>query len=500
MYNLASRRKRTVYPTGCAVSTKEGWNARTCTSDHNQRQNGEGGIAEGSAPKLRVRSGDINAEVAQRAEALLTKIKDHSAIVGMVGLGYVGLPFAVEKAKVGYHVIGIEQNLDRAERVNAGDNYIPDVNDDELRDLVKKGFLEAVTDFSRVPEMDVIVIAVPTPLTKNLIPDLQFVEHVTRELARHMRPGQLISLESTTYPGTTDEVMLPILETSGLKVEEDIFLAHSPERVDPGNKRYTTKNTTKVVGGVGPESQKLAVAFYSQTIERVVSVSSSKAAELVKVFENTFRAVNIALVNEMALLCDRMELNVWEVLEAAFTKPFGIMPFFPGPGVGGHCIPLDPHYLEWKAKEFNFNTHFIALAGEINRRMPEFVRDKAQRVLNQLGVAVSRSKILCLGVSYKRDVGDFRESPAVEVIRLLQRDGADVAYHDPFVPSFEDHGLSLEGVALTDEVLKSYNLVLILTDHTCVDYRLVVQNAGHVLDTRNCTKCIRDGCENVTLL
>ena len=457
-------------------------------------------VRSGSQPKLRLRSGNTSAEIALRVDTLMNKIKDKTAVVGMVGLGYVGLPFAVEKAKVGYHVIGIEQNIDRAERINAGQNYIPDVNDDELRQLVKSGLLEAVTDFSRVPEMDAIVIAVPTPLTKNLIPDLQFVEHVTRQLAKHLRPGQLVCLESTTYPGTTDEIMLPILEDAGLKAEEDFFLAHSPERVDPGNKRYSTKNTTKVVGGVGPESLKLAEAFYSQTIERVVPVSSAKAAELVKVYENTFRAVNIALVNEMALLCDRMNLNVWEVLDAAFTKPFGIMPFFPGPGVGGHCIPLDPHYLEWKAKEFNFNCHFIALAGEINRRMPEFVREKANRVLNQLGVAMSRSKILCLGVSYKRDLGDFRESPAVEVIKLLQRDGAEISYHDPFVPAFEEHGVCLEGVALTDEVIAASDMVIILSDHTSIDYARTVANAKHVLDTRNATKAVTTMREKITLL
>ena len=451
-------------------------------------------------PKLRVRTGDGAAEIAQRVETLLQKITDKSALVGIVGMGYVGLPFAVEKAKVGYHVIGIEQNLDRADRINAGENYIPDVSDDELRHLVNTGSLEAVSDFSRVAEMDVIVIAVPTPLTRNLIPDLQFVENVSRELAKHIRPGQLICLESTTYPGTTDEVMAPILETSGLRVEQDLFLAHSPERVDPGNKRYTTKNTTKVVGGVGPESQTLAVTFYSQTIERVVPVSSAKAAELVKVFENTFRAVNIALVNEMALLCDRMDLNVWEVLDAAFTKPFGIMPFFPGPGVGGHCIPLDPHYLEWKAKEFNFNCHFIALAGEINRKMPEFVREKAHRALNRVGVAPSKSKILCLGVSYKRDLGDFRESPAVEVIKLLQQDGADVVYHDPYVPAFAEHGLDMEGVDLTDDMIAGCDLVIILSDHTTVDYARVVAKAKHVLDTRNATKSVTGSHENVTLL
>lgn len=456
-------------------------------------------LRRGPQTKLRVRTGDEAAEIALRVENLLGKIQNKSAIVGMVGLGYVGLPFAVEKAKVGYHVIGIEQDRDRAERVNAGDNYIPDVDDEELRSLVRGGSLEAVSDFSRVPEMDVVVIAVPTPLTKNLSPDLQYVENVTRELAKHVRPGQLVCLESTTYPGTTDEVMRPILENSGLKVEEDIFLAHSPERVDPGNTRYSTKNTTKVVGGVGPESLKLASTFYAQTIERVVTVSSAKAAELVKVYENTFRAVNIALVNEMALLCDRMDLNVWEVLDAAFTKPFGIMPFFPGPGVGGHCIPLDPHYLEWKAKEFNFNCHFIALAGEINRRMPEFVREKANRVLNDLGVALSRSRILCLGVSYKRDLGDYRESPAVEVIKRLQDDGADVRYHDPYVPAFDEHGVSMESVALTDEELAAADLVIILSDHTNVDYARAVSKAKHVLDTRNAARKVADR-EKITLL
>jgi nucleotide sugar dehydrogenase len=453
-----------------------------------------------SSPHLRLLAEPEDSRVAERVQNLLLKIENHSAMVGMVGLGYVGLPFAVEKAKVGYHVVGIEQNSHRADKVNRGENYIPDVKDDELRHLVQVGRLKAVTDFSIVPQMDVIVIAVPTPLTKNLIPDLQFIESVTKELTRYIRPGQLISLESTTYPGTTDEVMLDILETSGLKVERDFFLAHSPERVDPGNQRYTTKNTTKVVGAVGPESHKLAVAFYRQTIERVVPVSSSKAAELVKVYENTFRAVNIALANELALLCDRMGLNVWEVLDAAFTKPFGIMPFYPGPGVGGHCIPLDPHYLEWKAKEYNFNTHFINLAGEINRKMPEFVRDKALRVLNKLGVAASRSKILVLGVSYKKDLGDFRESPAIEVIRLLQDEDAQVAYHDPYVPSFHEHGLSMDSVLLTEEMLGGCDLVLITSDHSNVDYSWVVEKARCVFDTRNATRNVTAHREKITLL
>ncbi|HKA06736.1 MAG TPA: nucleotide sugar dehydrogenase [Gemmataceae bacterium] len=457
-------------------------------------------LADAPPARLSVRTAEQDAEVARRVETLLTKIHDRSAVVGVVGLGYVGLPFAVEKAKVGFRVIGIEQNPKRASRVNGGDNYIEDVSDSELRELVARGRLNAVTDFSDVAQMDVIVIAVPTPLTINLTPDLQYVENVTEELAEHIRPGQLISLESTTYPGTTDEVMLPILEQSGLKAEQDFFLAHSPERVDPGNKRFNTKNTNKVVGGVGPDSLRLAVAFYSQAIDNVVPVSSAKAAEMVKVYENTFRAVNIALVNEMLLLCDRMELSVWEVLDAAFTKPFGIMPFYPGPGVGGHCIPLDPHYLEWKAREFNFNTHFIALAGEINRKMPEFVRQKAARELNRFGKAVSRSKILALGVSYKRNVGDWRESPAVEVIKLLQEDGAEVVYHDPHVANFRDHGLSMENTPLTDELLEECDLVVVLTDHAAVDYARVVDRAKCVLDTRNATKGLTEGREKVVLL
>lgn len=431
---------------------------------------------------------------------LLQKIENRTAVVGVVGLGYVGLPFAVEKAKVGFRVIGVEQNPVRAEKVSRGENYIRDVKDEELKSLVQKGLLRAETTFDRVPEMDVIVICVPTPLTKNLTPDLQYVERVTREIAKRLRPGQLVSLESTTYPGTTEEVMLPILESSGLKVERDFFLVHSPERVDPGNKRYTTRNTSKIVGGVGPASLEVGVFFYSQTVEQVVSVSSAKAAELVKIFENTFRAVNIALVNELALLCDRMGLNVWEVLEAAFTKPFGIMPFWPGPGVGGHCIPVDPHYLEWKAKELNFNTHFIALAGEINRRMPEFVREKAIRILNRLGVVPSRAKILVLGVAYKRDIDDYRESPAIEVIKLLLADGAKVSYHDPYIPKFRSGDLTMDSQDLTEELLRSQDLVIITTDHSNIDYQWVVANAKHVFDTRNATKGVREHREKITLL
>ena len=432
-------------------------------------------------------------------EQLLTKIQTKTAVVGVVGLGYVGLPFAVEKAKVGYHVVGIEQNPKRAEMINRGENYIGDVKDEELRQCVGEGLISAVTDYSRVAEMDVIVIAVPTPLTKNLTPDLSYVESVTGEIAKHLRPGQLVTLESTTYPGTTDEVMRPVLEAAGLVQGKDFFLAHSPERVDPGNKRYSTKNTNKVVGASDPDSLEVATVFYQATIDHVVPVSSAKAAEMVKVFENTFRAVDIALVNELTLLCDRMGLNVWEVLDAANTKPFGIMPFYPGPGVGGHCIPLDPHYLEWKAKELNFNTHFIALAGEINRRMPEFTVQKAIRLLNQAGVAPSRSKVLALGLAYKRDLDDYRESPAIEVIKLLRQEGAEVVYHDPWVAEYREHGESGKSVELTKELVASVDLVIVLTDHSNVDYQMVVEQAKAILDTRNAMKRIETR-EKITLL
>ncbi|MBS0015122.1 MAG: nucleotide sugar dehydrogenase [Arthrospira sp. SH-MAG29] len=434
-------------------------------------------------------------------ESIKDKIKNHTAVVSVVGLGYVGLPFAVEKAKVGFSVFGIEQNSIRADKVNRAENYISDVKDEELKQVVASGKLKAVTNFDKVAESDAIIICVPTPLTKNLTPNLSYIESVTTEIANHLRPGQLITLESTTYPGTTDEVMKPILEEiSGLKQGEDFFLAHSPERVDPGNKRYTTHNTNKVVGASDANSLDVAVLFYQQTILDVVPVSSAKAAELVKVFENTFRAVNIALVNELALLCDRMNLNVWEVLDAANTKPFGIMPFYPGPGVGGHCIPLDPHYLEWKAKEFNFNTHFIALAGEINRKMPEFVRTKTWRILNQKGIAPSQSQILVMGVAYKKDLGDWRESPSVEVVELLLKDEVDVRYYDPYVPEFSIGDHNLASVELTDDTIESADLVLIATDHTQIDYVNLVDKAQLVLDTRGVTRHLDCNQDKVVLL
>ncbi len=433
-------------------------------------------------------------------QELEEKIINHTATIGVIGLGYVGLPFAVEKAKVGFNVIGIEQNPLRAERVNSANNYISDVKDDELKQVVADGKLKAVNGFEVIPEIDILVICVPTPLTKNLTPNLTYIENVTKEITQSLRKGQLVSLESTTYPGTTDEVIRPVLEQSGLKQGEDFFLAHSPERVDPGNKRYTTKNTSKVVGASDPNSLAIAKLFYEQTIEKVVPVNSAQAAELVKVFENTFRAVNIALVNELALLCDRMDLNVWEVLDAANTKPFGIMPFYPGPGVGGHCIPLDPHYLEWKAKEFNFETHFIALAGEINRRMPEFVREKIWRSLNKLGVAPAKAKVLMIGVAYKKDLGDWRESPAIQVINSLLKDEIDVSYYDPYVPGITISGKTFESVTLNPEIIPSFDLIVITTDHTQINYVNILEQAKAVLDTRGVTRNLNCNRDKVTLL
>jgi len=434
------------------------------------------------------------------AAALLEKIKDRTARVGVVGLGYVGLPFAVEKAKVGFQVLGFDRSALRVGQVNAGESYIGDVRGQELRTLVLgRGLLRATGDWDRLADMDVVVICVPTPLTRNLTPDLQYIEAVTAELALRIRPGQLICLESTTYPGTTDEVMRPLLEATGLRAGVDFYLAFSPERVDPGNQRYSTRNTNKVVGAEGA-SREVALAFYRQAILHVVPVSSSRAAEMVKVFENTFRAVNIALVNELAMLCDRMDLDVWEVLDAAGTKPFGIMSFYPGPGVGGHCIPLDPHYLEWKAREFNFNTRFIALAGEINRHMPEFVVEKALRLLSDRGRGLQGSRILALGVAYKQDVDDPRESPAGEVIRLLEARRATVVYHDPFVPRFSEFGLDLQSLPLTEAEVRQADLVLVLTDHSTVDYAMVVREAVQLLDTRNATRRVPGPKPSVVLL
>jgi len=434
------------------------------------------------------------------AGELKQKIESRTALVSVIGLGYVGLPLAVEKAKVGFKVLGVEQNPERAGKINRGENYVGDVNDAELMQLVKDGMLSASTDFDILKDADVIVICVPTPLTVNFDPDTSYIVSVSEEIAKRLRPGQLVTLESTTYPGTTQEVILPILEKSGLKVGEDFFLAFSPERVDPGNKRYTTKNTSKVVSGVTPDCLEVARTFYEQTILSVIPVSSPAIAEMTKVFENTYRAVNIALVNEFMFICDRMGLDVWEVIEAAGTKPFGIQTFYPGPGVGGHCIPIDPFYLTWKARQYDFHTRFIELAGEINIQASYHVLDVVSRALNEAGKCIKGAKILVLGVAYKKDINDIRESPALKVIDLLRRENADLSYHDPYIQHLKPHDpyqWEMDGIPLTAEVLQDADCVLILTDHSCFDYNWIVEQAELVVDTRNATKDVQEHREKI---
>jgi UDP-N-acetyl-D-glucosamine dehydrogenase len=432
---------------------------------------------------------------------LIEKIHSRAALIGVAGIGYVGLPLAVEKAKVGFSVVGFDRNPARVAQVNAGINYIGDVADDDLRSAVGGELLRATTDFSELADCDVIVICVPTPLTANREPDTSYIRTVGAEIAKVLRPGQLICLESTTYPGTTEELLLPLFAKTGLVVGRDFFLAFSPERVDPGNQRYTTKNTNKVVGGVTPVCLDVASMFYRQTIQQVLTVSSPRVAEMTKVFENTFRAVNIALVNEMALLCDRLKISIWEVIDAAATKPFGIMRFEPGPGVGGHCIPLDPFYLTWKAREYDFHTRFIELAGEINVSMPYFVREKVMRALNERSSSLKGARIAVIGVAYKRDIADWRESAALKVIDLLEQDGALIDYYDPLIPRFVDtKGKQRTSIRLTGSRLAQYDCAVILTDHSSIDWQLVVDGSRCIVDTRNATKNTADPTGKVVLL
>jgi nucleotide sugar dehydrogenase len=431
---------------------------------------------------------------------LTKKIADKEAQICIVGLGYVGLPLAIEAAKSGFSVTGVDTNRERIRELQKGINYISGQEDELLQDLISLGKLKAQTDFSQAEKMDIFVVCVPTALTKNLVPDLQHIEAVARDISSVLREGQLISVESTIFPGTTEEVIRPILEESGLRVETDFYLCHSPERVDPGNPNYTTKTISKLIGGLGPKSLALGVQFYSLFLEQVVPVPNVKVAELAKVHENTFRAVNIALVNELALLCDRMGISIWDVLDAAFTKPFGIMPFYPGPGVGGHCIPVDPHYLEWKAREHNFITKFIGIAGEINRKMPEFVREKVIRALNDKGLALSKSKILILGMAYKKDTGDYRESPVLDIVELLLKDGGQIRYHDPFVRDYEISSSRIESVDLDEAAVHWADVVIIATDHSAIDYHWLVHTASLIVDTRNATKLVPGREANVILL
>ncbi len=424
---------------------------------------------------------------------LLRRIEDRTAVSAVIGLGYVGLPLAMELCEAGFRVVGYDVSERVVGLLGRGESHIQDVPAAQVAKHVKSGKFVPTTDEGRLAEADTVSIAVPTPLAKTRDPDMSYVLSAAETVARQAHPGMLIVLESTTYPGTTRELLQPRLEERGLVVGETVFLAFSPERVDPGNPVYHTKNTPKVVGGITPACNEVATAFYSATIDTVVPVSSPEAAELVKLLENTFRSVNIGLVNEMAIVCDRLGVDVWEVIEAAATKPFGFMKFTPGPGIGGHCIPLDPHYLAWKMRALNYKTRFIDLASEVNSAMPQFVVEKVAWALNDDRKALRGSRVLVLGVAYKRDIDDMRESPALDVMRLLEERGAEVSYHDPHIPSFREDGHEMHGVPLTDALLDTADAVVVITDHKAVDYQRVVDRAALVVDTRNVTARLKPG-------
>lgn len=431
---------------------------------------------------------------------VLARIQDRTAVVGVIGLGYVGLPLAVEFAKAGFHVIGYDVSQRVVDLLMRGESHIQDIPKSEVAALVRSGLFEATTDENRLAEADALSIAVPTPLSKTRDPDMSYVISAAQTATRQAHPGLLVVLESTTYPGTTREVLMPALTERGFVVGEDVFVAFSPERVDPGNPVYHTKNTPKVVGGITAACTELATALYDSCIDTTIPVSSPEAAELVKLLENTFRSVNIAMVNEMAIVCDKLGVDVWEVIDAAATKPFGFMKFTPGPGIGGHCIPLDPHYLAWKMRTLNYKTRFIDLASEINSQMPAFVVQKVAHALNLERKAVNGSTILVLGVAYKRDIDDVRESPALDVIRLLEEDGARVMFHDPFIPTIREDGHERHGTALTASMLAGTDAVVVVTDHRDVDYQLVMDHASLIVDSRNVTsRLVKTKARVVTL-
>ncbi|MGA8027283.1 MAG: nucleotide sugar dehydrogenase [Bryobacteraceae bacterium] len=421
------------------------------------------------------------------ADELRERISNKTARVGVLGLGYVGLPLAVEFARAGFQVTGIDLVSRKVDQINRGESYIRDVKDSTFRPLVESGKLRATTDFSVIRELDTIDICVPTPLRKTKDPDMSFVIAASDAIAEHMHPGLLVMLESTTYPGTTEELVLPKLRAGGLIVGEDFFLCFSPERVDPGNPKYQTSNIPKVVGGVTATCTEIGALFYQQALETVVPVSSTRVAEMVKLLENTFRMINIGLVNELAMMCDRMGIDVWEVIDAAATKPFGFMPFYPGPGLGGHCIPIDPFYLSWKSKEAGMEARFIELAGYINGHMPEFVVEKIQNALNDASKPIRGSRIHVLGTAYKRDIDDVRESPALDIMLLLQRRGAVVTFSDPQVRSIQIDGVELEGEEMLPAI-EAADCVVIVTDHSGIDYGGVVERSKLIVDTRNALK------------
>ncbi len=427
-----------------------------------------------------------------RKDELLKRIRTHDARVGVLGLGYVGLPVVTAFAEAGFHTVGFDVDESVVERIRRGESHIPDVAAERVGALVEAGRLEATRSFERLGELDAIIICVPTPLSKTGDPDVSYIVRASEEVVEHLRPGQLVVLESTTYPGTTRELLQGRLESTGLQVGRDVFLAFSPERVDPGNPVYHLENTPKIVGGLTSDCHELAVALYGEVIETVVEVSSPEAAELAKILENTFRAVNIGLVNEMAVIADRLGIDIWEVVDAASTKPYGFMRFTPGPGLGGHCIPIDPQYLAWKMRTLQYKTRFIELASEVNAEMPRWVVSRVTEALNHQRKPVNGSRILLLGVSYKADVDDTRESPALDIFELLRGLGAEVEYHDPRVGSVHLDTGSAESIPLSAEALREVDAVVITTDHRDVDYELVVRNAKVVVDPRNALKG-RDG-------
>lgn len=432
---------------------------------------------------------------------LKRKLKDKTATLGVIGLGYVGLPLAVEKAKAGYKTIGFDIQTEKVDMVNKGINYIGDVVDTDLIKIIKNGMLSATTDFSKVASADAVCIAVPTPLDEYQQPDLSYVTASAKSIVPYMHKDMLIVLESTTYPGTTEEVLKPILESSGFKCGIDFHLAFSPERVDPGNKLYNTKNTPKVVGGITQKCTEVAAIMYENILEaKVHRVSSPAIAEMEKILENTYRNINIGLINELAILSHKMGINIWEVIDAAKTKPYGFQAFYPGPGLGGHCIPLDPYYLSWKAREFGFHTSMIETSMMINDRMPEYTAERAMKILNKLGKATSKSQILILGVAYKQDIDDYRESPAVEVIKQLESLGAKIKYYDPYISSFKEKDIVRKGeLSLTSELLMNADLVIITTAHSQVDYHFVQKYSNCIFDTKNAMKGIKMR-DNIELL
>ncbi|MFH1612913.1 MAG: nucleotide sugar dehydrogenase [bacterium] len=428
---------------------------------------------------------------------LQEKILKKQAKIGIIGLGYVGLPLSVEFAKSGYDVLGFEIDEKKVDLINNGKSYITDISSDEIQKLVKSKKLKATLQKSFFKEMDVIVICVPTPLTKTKEPDISYIVNSVQNIFQYLRKDQLIILESTTYPGTTEEIVLPMLEKSGLKVGKDFYLAFSPERVDPANKKYTIKNTPKIVGGFTLKCKKLVKLFYQQAIDTVIEVSSTKVAEMIKLWENTFRSVNIGLANEMCLLCDTLKIDVWEVIKGASSKPYGFMAFYPGPGLGGHCIPVDPFYLSWKARTYNFDAAFIELAGKINNKMPAYVVSKIGDILNENEKCIKNSNILILGVSYKKDVGDTRESSAFEIIESLIKKGAKIYYNDPYVDNFESNLFSLKNSKLDTKLFKIIDCVVILVDHSNYDYKWIAKNATKIFDTRNALSEIKTNREKI---